>query len=147
MTVIMFDVLLGLVALSVILSGIISVEAFTLPLPGKNSHRRLFRSSLHEQEVNGEAVIDATTTVTTFQSSPMQVYIEDTDAYGIMYNSNYLRCYDRALHATVDHEGWAIVSVDRQKFAASPGLGQEFVIAWENRFNHPFVIFSFNGFK
>lgn len=32
-----------------------------------------------------------------FTSEPFHVYIEDTDAYGIMYNSNYLRAYERAL--------------------------------------------------
>lgn len=32
-----------------------------------------------------------------FVSSPMRVYIEDTDAYGIVYNSNYLRMFDRVL--------------------------------------------------
>jgi acyl-CoA thioesterase FadM len=34
---------------------------------------------------------------TNFTSEPFYVYIEDTDAYGIMYNSNYLRAYERAL--------------------------------------------------
>lgn len=27
-------------------------------------------------------------------------YIEDTDAYGVVYNGNYLRAYDRSLHTT-----------------------------------------------
>lgn len=33
-----------------------------------------------------------------FTTPKTQVYIEDTDAYGVMYNANYLRAYDRALH-------------------------------------------------
>lgn len=92
--------------------------------------------------------------ITTFTTPPMQVYIEDTDAYGIMYNSNYLRSFDRALHMTTtkynnnyknnnmgnrdgtnaaypisgNHEGWSIVSVANQRFGASPTLGQEFLI-------------------
>eukprot|EP00557_Chaetoceros_sp_GSL56_P000890 CAMPEP_0176500804 /NCGR_PEP_ID=MMETSP0200_2-20121128/13792_1 /TAXON_ID=947934 /ORGANISM="Chaetoceros sp., Strain GSL56" /LENGTH=396 /DNA_ID=CAMNT_0017899587 /DNA_START=260 /DNA_END=1447 /DNA_ORIENTATION=- len=32
-----------------------------------------------------------------FISDPMQVYIEDTDAYGVMYNSNYIRAFERAM--------------------------------------------------
>ena len=34
----------------------------------------------------------------TFIAPPMRVYIEDTDAYGVMYNANYLRAYERAIH-------------------------------------------------
>mmetsp|Transcript_7122 Transcript_7122/g.11865 ORF Transcript_7122/g.11865 Transcript_7122/m.11865 type:complete len:368 (-) Transcript_7122:713-1816(-) len=34
----------------------------------------------------------------TFRSPSFHVYIEDTDAYGVMYNANYLRAYERALH-------------------------------------------------
>lgn len=92
----------------------------------------------------------------TITTSPMKVYIEDTDAYGIIYNSNYLRSFDRALHMTIDvahgddegkkdgsnisptvqnlrgqHEGWSIVSVGQQRFKASPVLGQDFVIQGE----------------
>jgi acyl-CoA thioesterase FadM len=76
-----------------------------------------------------------------FTTPPMQVYIEDTDAYGVMYNGNYLRCYDRALHmATQDeprgevllmghaHEGWSLLAVAQQKFQSSPALGGSFVV-------------------
>lgn len=95
------------------------------------------------------------TTTISFRTPPMQVYIEDTDAYGIMYNSNYLRSFDRALHMTTtqynsnrdqslfednnknldggirisgQHEGWSIVSVGQQRFGASPRLGEDFII-------------------
>lgn len=83
-----------------------------------------------------------------FQSPIMKVFIEDTDAYGIMYNGNYLRSYDRALHlstssiantenedtkaapsrVTTNHEGWSIVSLGKQKFVSSPLLGGDFII-------------------
>lgn len=69
------------------------------------------------------------------------VYIEDTDAYGIMYNSNYLRVADRALHmsastsdeypatALLNHsDEWNIVAVRQQQFKASPTLGSTFVV-------------------
>jgi acyl-CoA thioesterase FadM len=91
---------------------------------------------------------EETTSTISFTTPPMQVYIEDTDAYGIMYNSNYLRSFDRALHVTTtqynttnkqrdanrsiriseQHEGWSIVSVGKQRFGASPRLGEDFVI-------------------
>jgi hypothetical protein len=48
-----------------------------------------------------------------------------------MYNSNYLRAYDRALHSSPvasEHQTWSIVSVDRQAFKQPPKLGGQFVI-------------------
>lgn len=69
-----------------------------------------------------------------FRSPITKVYIEDTDAYGIMYNGNYLRSYDRALHLSVEAlrqvegNGWSIVSLGHQKFIASPALGADFII-------------------
>lgn len=86
----------------------------------------------------------------TFQSPEMKVFIEDTDAYGIMYNGNYLRSYDRVLHlctsnknngdaddddeatttdrVTTNHNDWSIVSMGNQKFVTSPALGSNFVV-------------------
>jgi acyl-CoA thioesterase FadM len=74
----------------------------------------------------------------------MSVYIEDTDAYGVIYNSNYLRAYERALqiyfqttanddewNGTEEEEeaaAWTVLQVDEQKFKSSPPLGGTFVI-------------------
>lgn len=33
-----------------------------------------------------------------YRSEPMQVYIEDTDAYGVVYNAKYISFYERALY-------------------------------------------------
>ena len=84
------------------------------------------------------AAADGTRATAHFTTSPMQVFIEDTDAYGVMYNANYLRCYDRALHMVTfgsdetellgAHDGWSIVSVGQQKFSSSPAMGGMFVI-------------------
>lgn len=88
---------------------------------------------------------DSESASTKFVSPRMQVYIEDTDAYGIMYNTNYLRAYDRALHMSTQlhnpdihkgtmssqHEGWSITSFEQQKFKSSPKLGEEYVIRGE----------------
>lgn len=63
----------------------------------------------------------------TFQSAPIKVYIEDTDAYGVIYNANYLKFYDRALQDAQGPEE-TVVGIRRQKFRASPSLGDEFVI-------------------
>jgi acyl-CoA thioesterase FadM len=69
-----------------------------------------------------------------FCSPVMKVFIEDTDAYGIMYNVNYLRSYDRALYLSVEaqskieDDSWSIVSLGHQKFLASPALGADFII-------------------
>jgi acyl-CoA thioesterase FadM len=74
-----------------------------------------------------------------FTSSPMRVYIEDTDAYGIIYYANYLRMFERALfaasHSTKElqsllgnNPNWSIVAVGHQKFVSSPILGSDVVI-------------------
>ena len=80
---------------------------------------------------------------TDFVSDRRLVYIEDTDAYGIVYNSNYIKFYERALSSsmviTQDHnqqqqqqcKNNMIVSWKNQKFRSSPKLGDEYVIPGE----------------
>jgi hypothetical protein len=81
-----------------------------------------------------------------FVTPPLQVYIEDTDAYGVMYNGNYLRAYDRALHmmlvpspsssssaAVGDLDDWSIVSVKELKFKSPPPLGGTYCIEGTRR--------------
>jgi hypothetical protein len=74
-----------------------------------------------------------------FVTPLLQVYIEDTDAYGVMYNGNYLRAYDRALHMMLvpspasaaelgDRDAWSIVSVEELKFKSPPPLGGTYCI-------------------
>ena len=106
----------------------------------------------------GTASSSSPAPVVQFTTPPMQVYIEDTDAYGIVYNPNYLRAFDRALHQTsfddlssrdnssnttsktnmplllsdvLKHEGWSIVAVDTIRYQASAPLGGSFVITGE----------------
>eukprot|EP00977_Amphora_coffeiformis_P013554 scaffold3586_cov164-Amphora_coffeaeformis.AAC.5 len=82
------------------------------------------------------AVVDTTTTC--FTSEPMKVYIEDTDAYGVVYNANYLKFYDRALQmassgsdSTLVPDDFCMVAVGHQKFRSSPALGDDFVVQGE----------------
>ena len=67
-------------------------------------------------------------------SPPFQVYIEDTDAYGVMYNANYLRAYERALQQTngiVKANDWAVIRVEKHKFKSSPCLGGRYEVVCE----------------
>jgi acyl-CoA thioesterase FadM len=89
--------------------------------------------------VNGE------TDPTTSTSAPAKAYMEDIDAYGVMWHVNYLQAYDRALHLTLppahtiadainvlDYPDWSIVRVNTQRFkAALRGLGDEYVVSGE----------------
>lgn len=82
----------------------------------------------------------------------MKVYIEDTDAYGVVYNTNYVRAYERALHgfgtlpilssplgaSTTSHEllhqqDWCTVKVEKQRFQKSHALGGNFVVTGTRR--------------
>jgi acyl-CoA thioesterase FadM len=86
-----------------------------------------------------------------FASQPMQLYIEDTDAYGVMYNGNYIKSYERALHefhiqakqvnwneqnsptsfslsVLLDRSDFILSHCTSHKFKSSPSLGSEYVI-------------------
>lgn len=69
------------------------------------------------------------TATSTIRTDPTPVYIEDTDAYGIMYNSNHLRAFDRAL---IDFSH-PVVSMDSLVFKAAPTMGQEYWIEGEEQ--------------
>ena len=97
--------------------------------------------------------VDSTETgssLTSFISQPMQLFIEDTDAYGVKYNANYIRSYERALHqfhcnfnaqlidesndadadigVLLSHSDFYLTGVTLHKFKASPALGSPYVI-------------------
>lgn len=74
----------------------------------------------------------------TFTSTTMQVFIEDTDAFGMKYNGNYIRTYERALHAaelgkdsilSQHPDAWTMIKVTNQKFKATIPLGGNYVIS------------------
>ena len=65
---------------------------------------------------------------------PFTVYIEDTDTYGVVYNGNYMKYYDRALTSIMqpqlsNGDRLPIISeVVNQRFLSSPALGESVVI-------------------
>lgn len=113
------------------------------------SSRRNNHCSPRLSAINGQATATTTTTTTenvngqdqqspsplaigdTFTSNPLPVFIEDTDAYGVVYNGNYLRFYDRALQQSSLRcctDRHVMTAVGNQKFRSSPALGDEYVI-------------------
>lgn len=73
----------------------------------------------------------------TFTSATMQVFIEDTDAFGMKYNGNYIRTYERALHTAElgddsilsQHPDWTLIKATNQKFKATIPLGGNYIIS------------------
>jgi acyl-CoA thioesterase FadM len=96
---------------------------------------------------NGDAaaaIVNGETDQPTFTSAPTKTYMEDIDAYGVMWHVNYLQAYDRALHLTLppahtiadainvlDYPDWSIVRVNTQRFKAALRLGDEYVVSGE----------------
>ena len=105
---------------------------------------RLTTSRLYNAEAVDDTSREEQQTKTTFLSPKFQVYIEDTDAYGVMYNSNYVRAFERALlryapldsirednKSTLDSKKWILSSIRNQKFRSSPTLGEQYMIRGE----------------
>ena len=79
-----------------------------------------------------------------FVSEPMRLYIEDTDAYGVKYNGNYIRSYERALfqfyqningnhqldfaNDLINDQHFTLQKVTQHKFKSSPKLGAAYCI-------------------
>ena len=110
-----------------------------------------------QSSIASSSATSSPSSCSTFVSPMFQCYIEDTDSYGVMYNANYLRSYDRALHSMYalqdrggilynnnsdnnnnsgarkqsmldTHEDWTIIHVDNQKFKTSPKLGGTYCV-------------------
>ncbi|KAL7547334.1 hypothetical protein ACHAWF_010651 [Thalassiosira exigua] len=148
-------------ALLCALSVLPTATAFASPQSSPLSCRsiRVYSSSRRLGASSSSPSVDAISTPTadttnaaseTFASPSFRVYIEDTDAYGVMYNGNYLRSYERALsHVERDYDdggassasgapssgypsgGWVLSRVTDQKFRSSPALGEEYVVRGE----------------
>jgi acyl-CoA thioesterase FadM len=107
---------------------IVSTDAFLAP----SSSRSFIPPSRRKRSTLHQSTIDATEILV---SPVMQVFIEDTDAYGIVYNGNYLRFYERALQGFAPassilekNDPWTIVRVNKHRFKQSPVLGDSFIV-------------------
>ena len=77
--------------------------------------------------------VETPTKAPSFTSPNFRVHMEDTDAYGVMFNSNYARQYERALvHAPRNDDAkrkqWIMTAITNQKFRSSPTLGSEYAV-------------------
>jgi acyl-CoA thioesterase FadM len=110
----LFQLILG--ALLLISAAAFGPASLSTTTPGRSSR-------LQSTTTTANAVVS-------FTSAPAQVYIEDTDAYGVMYNANYLRAFERLLYRQdqVLPQDWWVQSVTEQRFKGSPPLGGEFVV-------------------
>jgi acyl-CoA thioesterase FadM len=87
-------------------------------------------------DVNDSTVPHSNVASPSFTTSPIPVYIEDTDAYGVIYNANYLRAYDRAIQSWntptkepgQQNTNFIISKVESMKYKQSPMLGEKYVI-------------------
>jgi acyl-CoA thioesterase FadM len=134
------------------LSLLVGTLAFTSPFIRSSRHdvsfcnakdnniRRCCVQTQSNETTESSYVPTTTSSSTSFTSPTYKVYIEDTDSYGVMYNGNYLRAYERALSnlfrssgsssngTSYDRHRWIITHVTNQKFRSSPALGEEFII-------------------
>ena len=67
------------------------------------------------------------------KSFTAKVYIEDTDAYGVLYNANYLKYFDRAICSIFakSNEQPVVSEIRKQRFRSSPSLGENVLIQAE----------------
>ena len=100
-------------------------------------------TSSSETELDVDSINKIDDDKTSFRSQPAAAYMEDIDAYGIMWHANYLTAYDRAIHLTLppihtpiseatsilDHPDWSIVEVQSQKFKTPLRLGDNYVVS------------------
>ena len=117
-----------------------SISAFVLTFPSKNT-QLLSHTSITT------AVPSTPITIPSLQSKfdqlishPVQLFIEDTDAYQVKYNGNYIRSYERALFqiaeevkhivksSVLSDENFVLLGVTKHKFKSSPRLGDKFQV-------------------
>ncbi len=115
----------------------------------------------NEKDILSSSSSSSSSSSQQFKTKPMQVYIEDTDAFGVVYNGNYIKFYERALQSqcittthTHDHNENVsnrgnskaiqqkmplttktmtkmITHVTNHKFKSAARLGDEFIIHGE----------------
>ncbi|KAK1745428.1 hypothetical protein QTG54_003352 [Skeletonema marinoi] len=127
----------AIATISFLLTYVIGQKAFSFAFL-THHHQHRSRSTHHPTLLASSPPLvhddnETPTNTTSFTSPKFRVYIEDTDAYQVMYNSNYARQYERALiHAPRDDDAkrkqWVMTAITNQKFRSSPTLGSEYVV-------------------
>ncbi|GFH56851.1 hypothetical protein CTEN210_13327 [Chaetoceros tenuissimus] len=116
----------------------------TLPMVGRMNWLHLVSTNVNEETTAEIATEKVANKNIEFISEPMRLYIEDTDAYGVKYNGNYIRSYERALfqfyqningnhdidfaNDLVNDEHFTLRKVTQHKFKSSPKLGAAYCI-------------------
>ena len=152
------------VRVSLLISTITVVQGFLLPtssdiqtvLLASRSHqnnKQDIRTKLQESSTTKEANEAATTTLednanqispTFFRTNAMPLFLEDTDAYGVMFNANYMKFYERALQTELPYfssssstststseRSFIITHVTKHKFKRSVTLDDQYIIQGE----------------
>ena len=119
-----------------LVAGPSAIYAFTAPIAlDIDQQIRSVRYVGVEETADVDVASSSSTQSVSFTSPTFRVYIEDTDAYGVMYNGNYIRSYERAIsHVPREDEDnalWNLCKISEQKFRSSPALGEEYVIRGE----------------
>ena len=122
------------VAINVLLAYVIGQQALSFSFLAYQHQPRSTTTSLLASKSTSLLINDdEISTKTSFTSPKFRVYIEDTDAYGVIYNSNYIRQYERAFtHVPSDdsteRKQWVMIAITNQKFRSSPTLGSEYIV-------------------
>ena len=93
----------------------------------------------HDHDDDGKEKIEKPPCSTScFTTDPYSLFLEDTDAYGVMFNANYLKYYQRALQSHYfqqqqqqKKEDFLLTKVTKHKFKSSLTLMNQFVIQGE----------------
>lgn len=141
------EVLLSMRTLSYLTLKLISflftislISAFKVLLPPQNT--RCFSSHSNIKAASSASIDTPDQLKESVQliSKPIQLYIEDTDAYQVKYNGNYIRSYERALFqiaeevkladntSVLSDENFILLGVTKHKFKSSPKLGDKFQV-------------------
>jgi acyl-CoA thioesterase FadM len=142
---------ISLIAFAALLFIFDTSQGFTVGHDGRNIASPMASATwttwMASVATNGEttaATVNGEIDPKTFTSAPLKTYMEDIDAYGVMWHTNYLQAYDRAIHLTLppahiiadainvlDYPDWSIVRVNTQRFKAALRLGDEYVVSGE----------------
>ena len=129
-------VVLSPLVLGLLVSTFTAVQGFLLPIRSSNSKIALIasRSGQEKKRYDRTSLQESTTkeikggddpiqiASEKFRTNPTPLYLEDTDAYGVMFNANYMKFYERALQTQLPFsssspkQNFIIKQVTKHKF-------------------------------